>query len=197
MPFNLFGALKGAVDPTDTKQRLTDTLAAQRMQDLEWKRQQSQMFENLVRDGAYEHVEPSAIMDRMNEIWGDHKGNKEHLKNVGEHVDNVHKVIRAITGSMKPQQPPLTTGAGQVSPIPPFATSTAAKPPTTAPTSSVVPPPPAPGGMSTQSTPQIGNFVKLRNGGLVRITKVYADGSFDHDMGGHALGTDIGGAGGQ
>lgn len=113
----LIGVLQGATNPElaarEHEQDIISQLARQREQDIEWKREQSKLLEDLGRSGA---MEWPRVLELRNELWGDHKGNKELLKENSENVHGIHALFDKVKHTLFPPPPtnPLGTGNWRV-----------------------------------------------------------------------------------
>ncbi len=198
--FDLRQMLSDVARPERQSQRLVDQLAKQREQELEWKKDQTRLYEDQVKAGKYGDIHPEDVLNHVTSLWDDHKGNKEFLKQHAENVGNLHKGLNAIMKFFGPlptamQQPAVTPPYG-----PPDVTpGTAGTPGTPATPGGQVgvsfgqptalaqpsrfswPPPPPRTSWGMPSSPNMGGFnigeTVMHQGKRVRINKINPDGT--------------------
>ncbi len=196
MPFDIKQAFSDIAQPERQSQRLVEQLAAQREQELQWKKDQTALYEELVKSGAYGKLGPDQMLEHLHGIWGDHKGNKDLLKQHGENVSTIHKGLNAVMSLFGPGKTPMqrpyvpgpmgmVLAPGEVTPTMQAAGAVATKPGT----SSFLAPPPAPSGLDLASSqtpapstntsgsgPKVGDTA-THQGKRVRIRSINPDGT--------------------
>lgn len=115
-----FGAERSGMLGQQENQRLVDKLARQREQDLQHKKAETDLFEQMVREGHYPNITQDEIDNRMYDIWKGHSGNKKLIDEHSEKAHGIHKVFDALGHLFKapPEQPytpyPSTIGLSPV-----------------------------------------------------------------------------------